>query len=247
MTQEDVRHTARSIGEGHVANNAPPNATAIALLTIFVISTAFLFASYCFARALIGGFIGSAGGVTSGVGTVLLACIATAGASIFLWWLVPLADFAEIFWVHLPADRRATQAKCPACGYPHHDREFCSECGESTAPLPAWTLTWRPVRRFSIVLLLAWCVGSLAGEAWTRLDEIRFEQEAAAQPGAPYARSRGFPTSFARMTADADGRYSSAPWIELGRERAWKTSDPARRERGLGWKERVDDSSNETK
>ncbi len=231
--------------ENTPATQAPQNATALALLTIFVVSTAFLFVSYCVARALIGGFIGSVESVTEGIGTMLLALLATAGASIFLWWLVPLADFAEIFWVHLPADRRAKQAKCPACGYPHHGREFCSECGQDTAPLAAWTLTWRPVRRFTLVLGLSLAVGAVTGEAWTRRDEMRFEREVALQPKVTFARSRSFPATFARMAADANGHCSSAPWIELGRERAWKTSDPARRERGLGWKERVDEESRE--
>ena len=51
-----------------------------AFAALFVISVAFLFASYCMARALIGGF-------GARVGTIVLAIAATAHASIFLWSL----------------------------------------------------------------------------------------------------------------------------------------------------------------
>ena len=67
---------------------APSGANAIAFAALFVGSAAFLFVSYCLARALFGGF-------GSGIGAITACVAATAAASIFLWWLVPFADFAE--------------------------------------------------------------------------------------------------------------------------------------------------------
>jgi hypothetical protein len=81
---------------------APEGANALAFAVLFALATVFLFFSYCMARALIGGF-------GAGAGTIALAVVSTFLASIFLWWFVPFADFAEIFWVHLPAVRRAAR------------------------------------------------------------------------------------------------------------------------------------------
>ena len=184
-----------------------------AFAVLFVVSVAFLFASYCMARALIGGF-------GAGVGTIVLAIAATAAASIFLWWLAPFADFAEIFWLHLPADRRARRGECPHCAYPHGGRAMCNECGESTAPLPAWTLSPRPVRRMARILVPALIVGAAAGEAWMRLDETRFVREYEAAR-VPYARARAFPTEFARMWADESGGMHSEAWPAFERDRRW--------------------------
>jgi hypothetical protein len=197
--------------------SAPSGANAAALGVIFAISTAFLFAAYCMARALVGGF-------GTNATTVILAFTATTAASIFLWWLAPFADFAEIFWVHLPADRRSRRSQCPHCAYPHGGRETCSECGQPTAPLRAWTLTARPARRLLSILIPALLIGCLAGELWSRLDESRFvaESNTAPAPAAPYTRPRAFPASFARMWIDEYGVYHSEAWPEFARDRSWK-------------------------
>ena len=210
---------------------APDGANAVAFGALFALSAVFLFVSYCGARALIGGF-------DVGVGAIAAAVSATFLASIFLWWLVPFADFAEIFWIHLPADRRAARGQCPHCAYPHEGRQTCTECGRATAPLPAWVLGVRPVKRLAWILLAALVVGCGAGEAWCRLDEARFVDESLAARIRPFTRERAFPAGFARMTAHPDGTYHSEAWPEDRRDRAWRPSDPARRERGLGWSER---------
>lgn len=196
------------------ALRAPNGPNALAFGVLFAVSVAFLFSSYCMARALAGGF-------GAGAATVTMCVAATAAASIFLWWLVPFADFAEIVWIHLPADRRARRAQCPHCGYPHEGRARCTECGASTAPLPAWTLSARPVRRLARILVPALVAGSLAGEAWCRLDEARFAEEYAAAR-APMARQRAFPASFARMWADDAGVFHGEAWPDFARDRNWK-------------------------
>lgn len=211
---------------------APSGANAAAFGVLSAISLAFLAASYCIARALAGGF-------APGAGTIALCVAATAAASIFLWWLVPFADFAEIFWVHLPADRRARAGQCPHCGYPHESRPTCTECGRGTEPLPAWSLGMRPVRRMAWMLVPALVLGCAAGEAWCRLDEARFLDEARAATGA-YARPRAFPAGFARMSVDADGALASEAWPDFARDRSWKSGEESRRARGLGWKADAD-------
>jgi hypothetical protein len=210
---------------------APPIANAIAFGALFLLSAAFLGCAYCMARALAGGF-------GSSLATLALAASATAAASIFLWWLLPFADFAEIAWIHLPADRRARRGECPHCAYPHEGRATCTECGRATEPLPAWTLSRRPVRRMTLILVPALVVSVGAGEAWCRLDESRFIAEARA--GAPpYARARAFPAGFATMRADEDGSLTSAAWPEFERARDWTPAEAGQRERGLGWRERA--------
>lgn len=212
---------------------APPAARAIALAGLFVLSLGFLFASYCIARGLVGTF-------SPGPSAIALCVASTAAASIFLWWLVPFADFAEIFWIHLPADRRSARGQCPHCGYPHEGRPQCSECGRETSALPAWTLGLRPVRRLAWILVPALLLGCAAGEAWSRLDESLFIAESR---GAAYRRPRAFPAGFATMSVDAAGRYASEAWPEDERDRTWRSGDESRRERGLGWKARADEQA----
>ncbi|MFM7259373.1 MAG: hypothetical protein ACKO3W_02090 [bacterium] len=214
---------------------APSGANALAFAALFASSFVFLFVSYCLARALLGGF-------GAGVGAISACVAATAAASIFLWWLVPFADFGEIFWLHLPADRRAREGRCPHCGYPHESRATCTECGQPTAPLAAWTLSARPVKRLAWIIVPAIIFGSFAGEAWCRLDESRFvvESAAARTKRMVFTRPRAFPASFAKLSVDRDGRFDSAPWNEPGKQRDWQPADASRLERGLGWKERAD-------
>lgn len=211
---------------------APHAANAVAFAVLFGLSAVFLFTAYCMARALIGGF---------GAGPrELVLCLATAFlASIFLWWLAPLTEFAEIFWIHLPADRRSRRGQCPHCGYPHGGKERCTECGRSTEPLPAWTLSRRPARRLTWIMLPALVLGCVAGECWTRADEARFAAEYAAIR-APYSRPRAFPASFARIWADECGAFRSEAWPDFARDRSWKPTDPALDERGWGWRDRGD-------
>ncbi len=209
---------------------APPTANVVAFAALFGVSSVFLFTAYCGARAIVGGF-------GAGPRELVLAAVATVGASIFLWWLAPLADFAEIVWLHLPADRRSRRAQCPHCGYPHEGRETCTECGRSTKPLPAWTLSMRPARRLTWILLPALVLGCVAGEWWSRLDEQRFVREYESVR-APYSRPRAFPASFARLWADECGAFRGEAWPEFARDRAWRPKDPALEERGWGWRDR---------
>ena len=227
-SQTPPTHRAAGAADGLTP---PPGANATAFAGLFILATAFLFVSYCWSRALIGGF-------EVGIGTVLAALAATALASIFLWWLAPLADFAEIVWIHLPADRRARRAQCPHCGYPHEGRALCSECGLATAPLEPWVLSLRPVKRFGWIMLAALVVGSAAGEAWCRLDEARFVEETSRNAARPATRPRAFPSTFARMTVTTDGVYESEAWAADRRDRNWQPADPALRERGIGWSTR---------
>lgn len=226
LHRNDARPTARRPLVAPLV--APPGANLAAWGALFLTSAAFSFASYAMARALAGGFGGS-------VATIVLASVSTLAASIFLWWLAPLADFAEIAWIHLPADRRSRRGGCPHCGYPHFGRATCTECGEATAPLPAWTISRRPVRRFATILASALVAGSVAGEAWSRLDERRFADEAALATR-PYARARAFPAGFARMSVDAAGAFTSEAWPDDARDRRWQPTDESLRTRGLGWR-----------
>jgi len=100
----------------------------------------------------------------------------------------------------------------------------------------------RPVKRLSWIIMIALVVGSAAGEAWCRLDEARFIEESSAVRTRPFTRERAFPTAFARMTVAGDGTYTSEAWPEDRRDRAWQPSDPARRERGLGWNARREET-----
>ena len=97
----------------------------------------------------------------------------------------------------------------------------------------------RPVRRLAWILVPALAVGVAAGEAWSRLDEARFAEEARAARGA-YARKRAFPAAFAQMTSDGAGAFASEAWSDATRDRRWKPADESRRVRGLGWRDEAD-------
>lgn len=219
---------------------APASVHALVFSALFLIAFAFLGASYCVARALIGGMGPS-------ILMMVQTLMATAATSVFLWWLAPLADLGEILCVHLPALRRARLGHCPHCGYAHESSTICSECGRDTAAPAPWQLAARPLKRMAWILIAALLAGAVVGEVWSLHDEANFRVEAAADGTRPLRRSRAFPASFATMTVDAQRNYSSQAWSAYERDPRWQPTDPARRERGWGWKQKADDADAPTK
>ncbi len=231
--------------------SAPASVHALVFAALFLVSFAFLGASYCVARALIGGMGFSIVMMIQAFATALVT-------SVFLWWLAPLADLGEILCVHLPAQRRARQGRCPHCGYAHDETydsardsardsahacpTICSECGRDTTALAPWELAARPLKRMAWILVAALLAGAAVGEVWSLHDEANFRDEAAADSTRPLRRSRAFPASFVTMSVDAQQHYASEAWSAFTRDPHWKPTDPTRRERGWGWKQKADDA-----
>lgn len=127
---------------------------------------------YCIFRGLLANFGAS-------TGTVVKSAIATAAMGGFIVWLVPLADLPEILLGHAIPQRRARRGRCPACNYDLQGRREsrCPECGHDGGVPGTWHLTWRPVKRFLLVMLAGLALGVLVGEAWTSADERKFIEE----------------------------------------------------------------------
>ncbi len=200
-------------------------------LALFAVVATYFFMCYCILRALLAEY----GVATS---TIAKAAIATAAMATFIVWAVPLADLAEILHRHLLPQRRAARGRCAACGYDLREGGTrCPECGfEGPTPVP-WHLKWSSARRFSIMLLLGWILGCVAGEAWIASDERRFRQEAhvafeaetaraiargQASAADPYQRPRVWPAQFATLLAESDGSIVAIDPFHSPRIEGWK-------------------------
>lgn len=132
-----------------------------------------VFYMYCTARAMQGEFGFS-------VGTFILSALFAAAMLIPLLWAVWLADLPEAIALRR-ARKRFARHQCPSCGYPTSgsDSQTCPECGAALVEPPGYQWSWRTVRRFVVLNILAWVIGISAGEAWMSYDEMEFRQFAA--------------------------------------------------------------------
>jgi hypothetical protein len=113
-------------------------------------------------------------------------------------WAVVLTELPEIYrW--LLGHRRWKAGNCTACRYPVRDiaGDACPECATPVGEPASYRLSLRTARRFAVVLVGAWILGSVAGEAWTTSDERSFAREVtrlveAGQDGR-YVRQRWWP------------------------------------------------------
>lgn len=163
-----------------------------------------VFYMYSVARAMHGDF-------GFDVGTALLAAMFSMVMLLPFVWAVTLPEWPEVYARHVRARRWYREGRCAACGYRLSGQgAVCSECGAINVPPEAYSVSWRTVRTFVIVNVLAWMLGSMTAEVLAGEDERAFVREADAhvQTGATadYARARRWPVGSSTLVYEANER-----------------------------------------
>ncbi len=148
-------------------------------------------------------------------GTSLLAAVFSLVMLVPLIWAVTLPEWPEVYARHVRARRWFRNGRCATCGYRHvTQHSVCSECGSAYVAPPPYVVSWQTVRMFAIVNLLAWALGSVAGEVWASDDERDFVREVGAHVQAGndnnYSRSRRWPASSSTLVYDVDQQEFTA-------------------------------------
>jgi len=141
-------------------------------LMIVLLLAAHVFYMYALARAESDAF-----GVS--LATVLLCAFFGALMLLPFFWLVCLPEFPEILQRQTIGPRRVRAGKCPWCAYPaaQSGSAICAECGGSTTEPEAYEWSWRVVRIFIVMNVLAWFIGSASAETFITLDERTFMRD----------------------------------------------------------------------
>lgn len=169
-----------------------------------------VFYMYCLGRA-------TAGGIGLSAGTVIVAGLFGLVMLVPLVWAVTVPELPAMLeqW---RGRSRYDEGRCQACGQDQQgtaaDRP-CPECGAAVAPPPPFRVNGPMIRRYVILNIAAWVIGSAAGEVWVNLDERRFLDEArqhVARVGSDsvYTRSRAWPVD-ANELVYVDGRGAMTP------------------------------------
>jgi len=137
--------------------------------------------------------------------TIAVASLFALIMLISLVWAVALPEFPEMYLRHVRARRWFEQGRCPECGYPTTATRTvrCSECGRELVPPVTYAVSWRTVRLFILINVLAWSIGCTAAESWALVDEQRFRAEAVAyvdtENQETYHRARWWPNHTGRL------------------------------------------------
>lgn len=149
----------------------PLNGANLFRVLIMLALATHVFVMYSVARTVLGGF-GFSVGVT--ITAMIFAFIMLTP----LIWAVILPEWPEIYTRHVRARRWFRAGRCPACGYQlAGEVAVCSECGAAYQRPQPYAISARTIRIFVMINLLAWIIGSVAGEAWTIDDERAFVRE----------------------------------------------------------------------
>jgi hypothetical protein len=154
---------------------------------------AHVFYMYCMARSM---------GETFG-----FAAVTFVKASLFsllmlipLFWAAAIADAPQIA-ARVRRQRRWRGDACPGCGYPRQGAidAKCTECAEPLVAPSGEILSFGTIRRFVMLLMLAWALGVGSGEGWMLLDDGAFERSVAQRPEVEQARARRWPSANASL------------------------------------------------
>lgn len=156
-----------------------------------------------------------------GLGPFLQAIFGTTVMSLFVIWLVTLAELPEMWFQHRRPVRLHRAGCCPECGHPRGagSPETCSECGRGFDDVPApYSLGLSAVRRFAVALALGLAIGVVAAEVSIALDETRMRSmiEPLATAATPQERTfrRAWPATFARVHWSNDHGFRPMPLVE---------------------------------
>ena len=150
------------------------------------------------------------------LGPFLQALFGTIVMSLFVIWLVTLAELPEMWFQHRRPVRLHRAGRCPECGHPRGTEtlETCPECGRDFDDLPVpYSLGLSAVRRFVVALVLGLLFGVAAAEVSIAIDESAMQAKtqafgggAAKAPPPELTFERAWPATFSRIRwSEADG------------------------------------------
>jgi len=156
----------------HEGPTPPAWSVVLARLGVLAILAAYFFVVYGLARGLIPEF-------GTSFSTVFKASLMSAIMGALVVWLVIGIELPEMLCSHVIPARRSRQHRCHACGHPvaTDTSSQCAECGADLEKVPGgYALSWRTVRRFTVVFVLGLILGICAGEFSMSADEERMRQ-----------------------------------------------------------------------
>lgn len=197
---------------GQMVTPVPPLLAALHRSCIFFLLCGYFFVAFAAARGLVGGW-----GLPLRVWVP--AAFASALMSVFVIWLAPFLALPEIWYRHVLPERRVKRGRCPDCGHPHPrsvaEHYLCPECGGTGQLPPVWQCTWPVIRRFLVLLVAAYLVGSIAAAFSGRWDERRFERDVARRRSdVAFERPRAWPAEFARLRYEPGVGFASTTFVD---------------------------------
>ncbi len=171
-------------------------------VVVVLVMAVHVFHMYCLARMM-----------DEGVGLELSTVIRSASFAMVMMiplaWAVALPELPEIV-TRFRSHQRWRRGQCSRCGYQLTgiERSTCPECDAARREPEGYDLGWPTVRRFLLLVVLAWALGSTAAELWTWDDERRFGEEVqrhltAGQDG-DYSRARRWPSENGGLVYDPE-------------------------------------------
>ena len=192
---------------------------------LWLVLGVYFFVVYGISRGLIADF-----GVSLWV--VARAAMATILMGGFVVWLILFTEVPEMICEHALPRRRAARRRCHACNHRSEGGAsvLCQECGADHADIPKpYTLSWRTVRRFGLILFLSLTAGVTVGELWISADENRIRSSVSAMISDSILQTTHFqphgqeltvidfrriwPADFSHITWSAESGFQSIPTL----------------------------------
>ena len=112
--------------------------------------------------------------------SVVLRCVLmTIAMSMLIVWLMLYVELPEMLFQHVLPQRRHRNGRCHGCTHPVSEglSSSCQECGIRLASVPEnYSIGWRAVRLFAVILIMAITLGASIGEFWMSNDEKHMER-----------------------------------------------------------------------
>ena len=125
-------------------------------------------------------------------------------------WAFPVAELPGLYRRFIRPSRLRKAGRCTDCGYDLRGTVTgqCPECGQSTTFVTPVYFTRGMILRLVGMIVTAWVMGSVIGEAWFLSDEWRFMREvevrlAEGETG-EYERPRAWPHQSGHLWYDPD-------------------------------------------
>ena len=139
---------------------------------LLVILSFYFFIIYTISRGLIPEFGPS-------FSVIFRSALMTIAMSMLIVWLMLYVELPEMLFQHVLPQRRHRQGCCHGCGHMTTEgtAKYCQECGiDSTCVPKNYSIGWRAVRRFTLLLACAIMMGAGTGEFWMSSDEQRMKR-----------------------------------------------------------------------